>query len=80
MTAYFGVELLIDWIVPNPGHTAQAQSLVDAFNFTANETKFTDFGGTVTSTPGKIRYQYNTGRRLITNQARDTVITYYHGS
>jgi hypothetical protein len=80
MTAYFGVELLIDWIVPNPGHTAQAQSLVDAFNFTANETKFTDFGGTVTSSPGRIRYQYNTGRRLITNQARDAVITYYHGS
>lgn len=80
MIAYFGAELLIDWIVPNPGHTAQAKSLVDAFNFTADEKKFTDFGGTVTSTAGKIRYQYNTGRRLITNQARDTVITYYHGS
>ena len=80
MSAYFGAELLIDWIVPNPGHTAPAKSLVVAFNFTADEQKFTEFGGTVTSAAGKIRYEYNTGRRLITNQARDTVITYYHGS
>jgi hypothetical protein len=80
MNAEFGAEILIDWIVPNPGHTAQAERLVDSFNFTSDETKFKDFGGTVTPTAGKIRYEYNTGRRLIVNATRTTVITYYNGS
>lgn len=80
MTAYFGAEILIDWIVPNPGHTTQAANLAASFNFTADQDRFESFGGVVTSSNGKIKYQYATGRRLIVNQARDTVITYYHGT
>jgi hypothetical protein len=80
MSAYFGAEILIDWIVPNHGHTTQAANLVASFNFTADQDRFESFGGVVTSSNGKIKYQYATGRRLIVNQARDTVITYYHGA
>lgn len=79
MTAIFGAEILIDWIVPNPGHTAQANSLVAAFNFTADEAKFTEFGGILDMARGRITYRYPTGRRLVTRQARDEVITYFHG-
>jgi hypothetical protein len=79
MTAEFGAEIVIDWIVHNPGHTAPAERLVDSFNFTGDEARFTQFGGTVTRTPGRIRYEYNAGRRLVVNAARTSVITYYNG-
>ena len=80
MRAKVGVEILIDWIVPNRGHTAPAARLVESFGFTADDAKFESYGGTVTYANDRIRYEYNTGRRLIVSRDRSAVITYYNGS
>lgn len=80
MSARISAEVFVDWVLYNPGHTGPAKNLSQSFSFTADETKFTSFGGQIDTPQGRKVYRYNTGRRLIVNDSRDTVITYYEGN
>jgi hypothetical protein len=79
MSAYIGAEVFVDWVRYNAGHTGPAKNLSTSFAFTADEAKFREFGGQIENGNHRV-YRYNTGKRLVTTNARDTVITYYEGA